>query len=123
MNGRHTTWRIVTVLGGVMGYGCLAAFLSLVGLQVRGWFKEGDWPHISIGDAIRALLGRMQIPDDATGPLARLSHWLDAPVDWLGLHKVVEVMPASLALFAAAILGNFLFVYGSDRLRDGPRGN
>jgi hypothetical protein len=35
---------------------------------------------------------------------------------------VVEVLPASLALFVIAILGNFLFVYGTDRLRDGRRG-
>jgi hypothetical protein len=122
MTGRESSWRIVSVLGGVVGYGCLAAFLSLVGLQGYWWFKEGEWRHVSLGDGIRAVLDRMHIPDDATGRLAALSHWLDAPVNWLGLHKVVEVMPASLALFAVAILGNFLFVYGTDRLRDVRRG-
>ena len=64
----------------------------------------------------------MHVPDDATGRLAGLSHWLDAPVNWLGLHKVVELLPMSLALFAVAILGNFLLVYGTDRLRDVRRG-
>jgi hypothetical protein len=122
MTGRESSWRILSVLGGVVGYGCLAASLSLVGLQIYGWFKEGEWTHISLGDGIRAVLERMHIPDDATGRLAGLSHWLDAPVNWLGLHKVVEVLPASLALFAVAILGNFLFVYGADRLRDVRRG-
>ena len=39
-----------------------------------------------------------------------------APVNWLGLHKVVEVMPASLALFAVSIAGNCLFIYCRDRL-------
>lgn len=122
MTGRDSSWRIVSVLGGIVGYGCLAAFLSLVGLQVYRWFKEGAWTQISLGDGIRAVLDRMHIANDATGHLARLSHWLDAPVNWLGLHKVIEVLPASLALFCVAISGNFLFVYGADRLRDVRRG-
>jgi hypothetical protein len=32
------------------------------------------------------------------------------------MHKVVEVVPASLALFAASIVGNCIFVYCKDRL-------
>jgi hypothetical protein len=118
VTGRENTWRILSVLGAVVGYGCLAAFLSLLGMQVYRWFQDGEWTHISLADGLRTALGHLHIPDDATGRLARLSHWLDAPVSWLGLHKVVEVMPASLALFSAAILGNFVFVYASDRLRD-----
>jgi hypothetical protein len=123
MTGRESTWRALTVLGGVMGYGCLAAFVSLVGAQTYWWFKEGEWTHISLGDGIRAVLNHLSSPDDSTSRLARLAHWLDAPVDWLGMHKVVEVLPASLALFAVAVFGNFLFVYGTDRLRGGRRGN
>jgi hypothetical protein len=118
MTGREGSWCVVSVLGGIVGYGCLAASLSLVGWQIYRWFKEAEWTHVSLGDGIRAVLDRMHIMDDAAGRLARLSHWLDAPVNWLGLHKVVEVLPASLALFFVAILGNFLFVYGADRLRD-----
>jgi hypothetical protein len=118
VTARESTWRIVSVLGAVVGYGCLAGFLGLVGMQVYRWFKDGEWTHISIADGIRAGLERMHIPDDATGRLARLSHWLDAPVNWLGLHKMVDVLPASLALFSIAILGNFIFVYGADRLRE-----
>jgi hypothetical protein len=122
MTGRERTWRVVSVAGAVVGYGCLAAFLCLIGVQIYRWFREGEWPHVSLADGIRAVLGHLHFADDASSRLARLSHWLDAPVDWLGLHKVVEVMPASLALFAVAILGNFAFVYGSDRLRDCRRG-
>jgi hypothetical protein len=118
MTARERTWRVVSVLGAVVGYGCLAAFLCLVGMQVYRWFKEGEWRHVSVADGIRIVLNHMHVSEDASGRLARLSHWLDAPVDWLGLHKVVEVLPASLALFSIAILGNFVFVYGSDRLRD-----
>jgi hypothetical protein len=117
VTAREGMWRIVTVLGAVVGYGCLATFLGLVGMQVYRWFKEGEWTHISLADGIRAVLGHLRIPDDATSRLARLSHWLDAPVDWLGLHKLVEILPASLALFSIAVFGNFIFVYGTDRLR------
>jgi hypothetical protein len=45
-----------------------------------------------------------------------LVHWLDAPVDWLGMHKVLEVLPASLALFVFSILGNSVAIYCRDRL-------
>ena len=54
----------------------------------------------------------------ATGWRAALSHWLDAPVNWLGLHKVIDVLPASLALFAISIAGNSLFIYTTDRMRE-----
>jgi hypothetical protein len=37
-------------------------------------------------------------------------------VNWLGLHKVFEVIPASLALFAVSIAGNSLFIYCRDRV-------
>ena len=48
--------------------------------------------------------------------IATLMHWLDAPVDWLGVHKVLEIVPASLALFAASIVGNCIAIYCRDRL-------
>jgi hypothetical protein len=40
----------------------------------------------------------------------------------LGLHQVLEILPASLALFALSIVGNSIFIYCSDRLdgRDLP---
>jgi hypothetical protein len=47
-----------------------------------------------------------------------LVSWLDSPVDWLGLHKVLEVIPASLGLFALSILGNSVFIYCRDRLAE-----
>ena len=37
-------------------------------------------------------------------------------MSWLGMHKVFEVLPASLALFAVSIAGNCLFIYCRDRL-------
>ncbi len=121
MNGRQTTWRVLSAVGAVIGYGCLAAFLGLIGAQVYRWFQEGEWTHVSVADGLRRVLDHLHLSADGSGRLERLSHWLDTPVDWLGLHKVIEVLPASLALFAVAVFGNFIFVYGSDRLRDSRR--
>ncbi len=121
MTGRQTTWRVLSTAGAVTGYGCLAGFLWLIGTQVYRWFREDEWTRISIADGLRSALEHLHLSADGTGRLERLSRWLDAPVDWLGLHKVIEVVPASLALFAAAVFGNFVFVYGSDRLRGSRR--
>ena len=39
------------------------------------------------------------------------------------LHQVLDVVPASIALFLLSVLGNFIFIYGGDLLsgthRDG----
>lgn len=122
MKSRDRIWRVLSALGAIVGYGGLAAFLWLVGAQAYRWFQQGEWTRISLADGLRSLLGHLQVPGDGGGRLARLSHWLDAPVDWLGLHKLIDILPASLALFAIAVFGNFIFVYGSDRLRDSRRG-
>jgi hypothetical protein len=117
MRGRALVLRITSVLGALIGYGCLAAFLSLISLQLYRWFREGDWPHIGVSEGLRAVLTRCCIKDGDTGRLAALAHWLEAPpVDWLGLHKMLEVVPASLALFALSIVGNCIFIYSQDRI-------
>ena len=116
--------KIARGAGAVVGYGGLAAFLYLISLQLYRWFREGEWTHIGMSDGLHVLLARCCVKDADTGRLAALAHWLDAPVDWLGLHKVLEVVPASLALFAASILGNAIFIYCRDRIEEcslGPR--
>jgi hypothetical protein len=102
--------------GANLGYGCLAAFLCLISVQVYRWFRDGEWTHFGVSEGIRAGLSRCCVKDGDTGRLASLLHWLDAPADWLGLHKVLEVVPASLALFACSILGNCIFIYCRDRI-------
>lgn len=125
MSGRAIVLRITCVLGAVIGYGCFAAFLSLIGLQGYRWFREGEWPHLGMSEGLRAVLAHCCIKDGDAGRLAALAHWLEAPpVDWLGLHKILEVLPASLALFALSIVGNCIFIYSLDRIeelkRSGP---
>jgi hypothetical protein len=117
-NGRGTALRVAQVAGGVIGYGSLAAFLTLLGIQVYRWFRDGEWTHFGVVEGLRSLLTRCCVQDGDTGRLAAFVHWLDAPVAGLGLHKVLELLPASLALFAVSVFGNSVFIYCSDRLAD-----
>ena len=114
-SGGVVVMRIVGGFGALLGYGCLAAFLLLIGSQIYRWFRDGEWSHFGVVEGMRVGLTRCCVNDGDTGRLAALMHWLDAPVDWLGLHKVLEILPASLALFALSILGNSVFIYCRDR--------
>jgi hypothetical protein len=117
MNARTVVLRVTSVIGAIIGYGCLAAFLYLISMQFYRWFRQGQWTHIGTGDGIKVALMRCCVREDAVGYLAGFLHWWESPVSWLGLHKVFEVIPASLALFAVSIAGNSLFIYCRDRLR------
>jgi len=115
---RELTLQIVGGTGATLGYGCLAAFLGLISVQIYRWFRDGEWTRFGVSEGLRAGLLRCCVRDGDTGYLAALVRWLDSPVDWLGLHKVLEVMPASLGLFALSILGNSVFIYCRDRLAE-----
>jgi hypothetical protein len=119
--GRDAILRIISTLGALVGYGCLAAFLYLIGVQIYRWFLEGEWTHFGVTEGMRVALSHCCVKDADTGRLAALVHWLDTPTDWLGLHKVLDVVPASLALFALSILGNSIFIYCRDRIDERKR--
>jgi hypothetical protein len=116
VKARDVILRFICAVGAVIGYGCLIAFLYLVGLQSYLWFRDGAWTHIGMNDGLRVGLVHCCVKDGDTGRLAAFIHWLVAPVNWLGMHKVFEVVPASLAVFAVSIAGNCLFIYCRDRL-------
>jgi hypothetical protein len=116
VKARDVILRLICAVGAVIGYGCLIAFLYLVGLQSYLWFRDGEWTHIGMNDGLRVGLVHCCVKDGDTGRLAAFIHWLVAPVNWLGMHKVFEVVPASLAVFAVSIAGNCLFIYCRDRL-------
>jgi hypothetical protein len=118
MKPREVALRGGSVLGAIVAYGYLVALLALVGFQIYRWFEDGEWTHIGVNDGMRAALAYLGGADGMSGWRAALSHWLDAPVNWLGLHKALEVLPASLALLAFSILGNSIFIYTTDRLRE-----
>lgn len=107
---------LVRVAGGIVAYGCLGAFLCLIAAQLYRWLRAGEWTSIGIAGGLRALLAWGGVMDTDAGRLAELARWLDAPTDWLGWHKVLDTLPASLLLFTLSVAGNWAFVYGSDRL-------
>jgi len=105
-------------LGALIAYGALASFLFLITLQIYHWFRDGEWTHIGISDGLLSVLTSCCVADGATGVMATLVRWLDTPTDWLGWHRLLEVVPASIGLFCLSVLGNFIFIYYSDRLDD-----
>jgi hypothetical protein len=117
VNANRATLRVTSVFGAIIGYGCLAAFLYLISMQSYRWFRDGVWTHIGMSDGLRVGLSHCCLKDGDTGRLATFLQWLDTPMNWLGMHKVFEVVPASLALFALSIAGNSLFIYCRDRLQ------
>ncbi len=121
MSKRSALWRTASVLGAVIGYGCLAAFLYLISVQVYRWFRQGEWTHIGMIDGLRIGLDHCCARSAGSGRAAAFLQWLDSPVDWLGMHKVLEVVPASLALFAASIAGNCIYIFCRDRFDQGAR--
>jgi hypothetical protein len=116
MSVRTTVLRVIGGVGAIVGYGCLAAFLYLISMQLYRWFRQGEWTHIGMGDGIRIGLLHCCVRNDGIGHIAAFLQWWESPTTWLGLHKVFEVVPASLALFAVSIAGNSLFIFCRDRL-------
>ena len=88
MKIRDALWRFIGGVSEVIGYGCLIAFLYLVGVRVYRWFREGEWTHIGAGDGLRSGLVHCCVKDGDTGRIAAFMHWLDAPVDWLCYYWV-----------------------------------
>jgi hypothetical protein len=120
MNRQVPPFRIslLRAVGGFVAYGCLAGFLCLISTQLYRWLRDGEWTHIGITDALRSMLVNCCVNDASTGLSAAFVHWLDAPTDWLGWHKVLEVVPASIGLFALSMLGNFAYIYCNDRIQE-----
>ena len=119
MKAPDTFIRSMSAIGAAIGYGGLLAFLYLVGVQIYRWFLDGEWTHIGLLDGLRTGLVRCCVKGGESGRFTEFLHWLDSPSGWLGLHKLLEALPASLALFAVSIAGNCLFIYCRD-CRDRP---
>ena len=116
MKTRDLLLKICAGIGAAVGYGFIAAFVFLVGWQSYHWFRDGEWTHIGTSDGLHIALVRCCVKEGDFGRLAAFLQWVDAPVSWLGLHKIAEVLPASLTLFAVSVVGNLVFVYCRDRL-------
>ncbi|WP_416047946.1 hypothetical protein [Cupriavidus basilensis] len=79
----------------------MALFLGAIGVplyQAYVWMKAGTWPPLSALDGIKWL----------AGPEAWNS-WLYWPEDWIGVHKILQECPISLALILAAVAPVWVF--------------
>ena len=121
MKIRDACLQFARALAAIVAYAFLAAFIWLVGTQLYSWFRTGDWTHIGVNDGLRAVRVRCCARDADYGRFSSLMHWLDAPIDWLGLHRVLDILPASLALFAISVVGNCISIYCRDRIDEHRR--
>jgi hypothetical protein len=107
----------VRACAAVAAFGALAWFLGLIGLQVYQWFRDGEWTHIGVRDGLLSLVSSCCVRDEsAPGMMAAFMRWLESPDSWLGLHRVLEAVPASVGLFLLSVFANFIYIYCSDRL-------
>ncbi len=111
---RRLTAKALRIGGFMVAYGAWFASLAVIGYQGYRWLQDGRWTSIGVSDGLRSVFAAIGAGEH--GRLAQFVQWLAEPADWIGWHRVLEVTPASVALFLLAILGNFAYVYGSDSL-------
>jgi hypothetical protein len=107
---------LLRALSAVVAFGSFAWCLGLVGTQLYRWFRDGAWTRISTSDGLISLVTSCCTQGDSEGRMAEIARWLEAPASWFGLHRVLDLLPASIGLFLLSVFGNFLYIYCSDRL-------
>lgn len=112
------SWWFLSAFGALIGYGFLVGFLWLVVAQISDWLRVGEWIHLGVAEGLHAELLRCCLRTGDAGHLAALVYWLETPISWLGMHKLLEVLPASLAMFIVSVAGNCLFIYCKDRIAE-----
>jgi hypothetical protein len=121
MNLRLVSLVLIRSISAVVAFSAFVLFLGLIGMQMFRWFRDGEWSRISISDGLLSIVSGCCARDDGAGTMVALARWLEAPQSWIGWHRVLEVMPASIGLFLISVLANFVYVYCSDRLDQQPR--
>jgi hypothetical protein len=103
-------------LAAVIAFGSFAWCLGLIGTQLYRWARDGAWPRISASDGLVSLVSSCCARGDGEGHMADIARWLESPASWLGLHRILELLPASIGLFLLSVFANFIYIYCSDRL-------
>ncbi len=73
--------RLLDVLFAVIAFGLFICGISILAYQIFLYAKNGIWLHISIANSYD-------------------SNWLQ--VNWIGIHYILDWVPASVACFAIA---------------------
>ena len=109
----------VRAMSAVVAFGAFVWFLCLIAMQIWHWFRDGQWTHIGLRDGLLSLVSSCCVSDEAGSGIApALMRWLEAPDSCLGLHRLLEAVPASVGLFLISVFGNFIYIYCSDRLEE-----
>lgn len=67
----------------------ILASVGIVIYQTYEWLRYGDWIKISV-------LQLLSFSEE-------LQSWIYYPTEWVGVHKIFELIPLSLALFLIGI--------------------
>jgi hypothetical protein len=107
---------VLRALAAIVAFGSFAWCLGLIGDQLYRWAHDGAWPRISTSDGLISLVTSCCARADGAGRMADIAHWLESPASWIGLHRVLELVPASIGLFLLSVFANFIYIYCSDQL-------
>ena len=107
---------LLRAFSAIIAFGLFAWFLGLIGTQLYRWFRDGAWARISTSDGLISLVTSCCMRDGNASSMADFTHWLGAPGSWFGVHRILELLPASVSLFVLSVLANFIYIYCSDRL-------
>src|SRR2546427_732163 len=81
--------------------GGILAAVGIIGWHLYSYLRSGEWPPLSI---ITVLLW-LDID------------WVRSPSDWAGVHKILNVIPLSLAAFAVGVAPIWLWTWWDDAKR------
>lgn len=94
-------------IGQGFAFAGLGGGAALLSWQIYTWLKTGEWPPISTPDGL-FIAWAFLFADGSAAP--HFVQWLIAPETWIGVHKILDAIPAALTLFLVGIGGLMLFV-------------
>jgi hypothetical protein len=89
--GNAITRMAGTLIGALLAGAPFLAGLILIGLQIYGWLRNGEWQSVTVLDGLRLFWS---------------NPWLFAPQDWIGVHSILSRLPLSISLL---VIGYFFF--------------
>lgn len=106
--GRDSLERyLITPLLWVMGISlvliagsAILAGLAIPAWQVFVWLRDGEWVPFSIIDSLRPISAFFSRFDSSW---TAFDAWLATPASWIGVHKLLSFLHASVGCWAAAM--------------------
>ena len=78
--------RLVLMVVKLAGFGLMLVALLSVLLQVYIWLWSGEWLNLSLASILAIF----------TKSLPTASAWASSPSSWIGLHRLLDNIPAAL---------------------------